>query len=75
MRDIDDVNFIVVEYLFVDFRILNTVVDDTSIVINFIKHFYIVDNLKIKMLFNNNIFKLEQITLNIIKKKFIIKNC
>ena len=73
MRNINDVNFIIVEYLFVNFRILNTIVDDTSIVIDFIKHFYIVDNLKIKILFNNNIFEFKQITLNIVKKNLLSK--
>ena len=75
IRNTDNVNFNINEYLFVNFRIFEITIDDNFVVINFIKHFYIVDDLKIKMLFDNDILKFEQMILNIFKKRVIIENC
>lgn len=75
IRDIENINFNTIEYLLINFRILNTIVDDNLIIINFIKHFYVVDNLKIKILLSNNILEFEQIILNIFKKQLIIESC
>ena len=68
IRNIDDVNFNINEYLFVNFRIFEVTIDDDFVVINFIKHLYIVDDLKIKILFDNDFLKFEQMILNIFKK-------
>lgn len=75
VRNIENVNLNTTEYLLIDFRISSTVVDNNSIIINFIKHFYVVDNLKIKMLLNNNIFGFKQMILDIFKKQLIIESC
>ena len=75
IRNIENVNLNINEYLFVNFRIFEVAIDDNFVVINFIKHFYIVDNLKIKMLLDNDILKFEQMILNIFKKRIIIENC
>ena len=75
IRDIENTNFSIVKYLLIDFRISSTAIDDNSIIVTFIKHLYIVNNLKIKLLINNDILKSKQIVLNIIKKKTTINNC
>ena len=50
-------------------------VDDDSIKINFIRYVYIVNNLKIKLFINNDIFELKNMMFYVNKNKFIIKNC
>ena len=70
IRDIENINFNIVEYLSIDFRISNTTIDNSSIITTFIKYFYIINNLKTKLLINNNILKPKQIVLNIIKKNY-----
>ena len=68
VRDIDDVNLSIIECLSITFRISNTVVDDNFAIAIFIKHVYIVDDLKTKVLLNNDILESKQIVLNIVKK-------
>ena len=75
IRDIDDVNLIIIEYLSIIFRIFDVVLDDNSAIVIFIRSVYIVDDLKTKILLNNDIFESKQMILNIIKKKLIINNC
>ena len=68
IRDIDEVNLSTIECLSIIFRIFDTIADDSFVVVIFIKHVYIVDDLKTKILLNNDIFESKQIALNIVKK-------
>ena len=75
VRDIEDANLIIIEYVSIIFCILDVIVDDNFVIVTFIKNVYIVDDLKTKMLLSNDILKSKQIILNIVKKKLIIDNC
>ena len=75
VRNIENASFIIIEYVSIIFRIFDVIVDDNFVIVIFIKNVYIVDDLKAKMLLNNDILKSKQIVLNIVKKKLIIDNC
>ena len=49
-------------------------IDDDSTKISFIRYVYIVDDLKIKLFINNDIFELKNMISYVNKSKFIIKN-
>ena len=69
IRDIDDVIFNIKNYSSLIFRVSKLTFDEiTSIVVCFTRHVYIIDDLKIEILLNNDILKLKQIILNFDKK-------
>ena len=70
IRDIDDVIFNTKNYLSLIFRMSKLTSNKTTFaIICFTRYIYIVDNLKTKMLLNNDIFESKQIILNLNKKK------
>ena len=62
------------EYILINFVIFNEVNDKLTIAC-FIRHFYIVNNFKTNILFNNNIFDSKNVVVHINQQKFIINNC
>ena len=62
------------KYISMNFVIFNEI-DDKSTIVCFIRHFYIVNNFKANILFNNNIFDLKDAVVYIDQQKFIIDNC
>ena len=74
IRDINDVLIKTKKHIFFNFRVSNTV-KNKSTIICFIRHVYIVESFKIKILFDNNILSFDQIVFNVDKKIVIIDNC
>ena len=68
IREINNVVLNITKIFFVNFRILK-LINNKLIVICFIRHVYVVDDLKTKLLLNNNIIDSKNIVLNIEKKK------
>ena len=62
------------KYISINFAIFNEV-DDKSTIACFIRHLYIVNNLKTNILLNNNIFNSKNAVVHIKQQKFIINNC
>ena len=62
------------KYISMNFVIFNKI-NNESTTIYFIRNFYIINNLKINMLFNNDILKSKNIFIHVDQKKFIINNC
>ena len=53
----------------------NTFANKKSIIVNFIRYAYVVNNLKIKMFINNNIFDSKKMFVDLKNQKIIIENC
>ena len=62
------------KYILINFVIFDEV-NDKSTIVCFICHFYIVNNFKTNILFDNNIFDLKNVVVHINQQKFIIDNC
>ena len=62
------------KYILINFVIFNEINNKLTIVY-FIRHFYIVNNFKTNILFNNNIFDLKNVVVHIKQQKFIINSC
>ena len=62
------------EYISLNFVIFDNL-NNKAAKICFIKHFYIVNNLKINILLNNNIFESKNMFVHVDKKKFFVDNC
>ena len=74
---INDIDFVVMkinEYIFINFTISNEM-NEKSINVTFIRHIYIVKNLKTNIFLNNDILKSKNIVFHVDKKKIIIENC
>ena len=71
IKNINSSMLIIDEYFSINFIIFEKI-NDTSITICFIRFFYIVNNLKINILFDNDILKSKNIVIHVDKKKFII---
>ena len=67
IRDIKNFTFNNTKYIFIIFKIFNKSVDDESIMINFTRYVYIVDELKIKMFINNDIFDSKKMIIDLNK--------
>ena len=68
IRNIENFTFNNTKYILIIFEIFDKFVDDKSIIINFIRYIYIVNNLKIKMFMNNDILDSKKIIINLNKK-------
>ena len=62
------------KYFSINFVIFDKI-DDKLITICFIRYLYIINNFKINILFNNNIFDLKNIVVYIKQQKLTIDNC
>ena len=62
------------KYILINFVIFNKV-NNKSIIVCFIRYFYIVNNFKTNILFDNNIFNLKNVVIHVNQQKFIINNC
>ena len=49
--------------------------DEISIFMKFIKNIHVMNNLKINLLINMNIFDFKDVIINILKKKIIFTKC
>ena len=67
IRDIENFTLNDTKYISIIFEIFDKFINDKLIMINFTRHVYIVDNLKIKMFMNNNIFDLKKIIIDLNK--------
>ena len=74
INNIDLSTFFTNEYVVINFIIFDEV-NNKAVNIRFIKHFYIVNNLKVNIFLNNDILKLKNIVFYINKNKIIIDNC
>ena len=68
IKNIDDVLFNTTKHLFFIFRIFEKTINDSFVVIYFIRHVYIIDELKIKMFVINDILESKLIISNVDKK-------
>ena len=75
VRNIDDALLNTTEHLFFIFRISEKTIDDFAAIACFIRHVYIVDELKTKMLIINDILESKLIVSNVDKEKLTIDNC
>ena len=75
IRNIENFTFNDTKYIFIIFEIFDKFVDDELIMISFTRHVYIVDNLKIKMLMNNDIFDSKKMIIDLNKQQMTIDNC
>ena len=62
------------KYILINFVIFDEI-NDKSTIVYFIRYFYIVNNFKVNILFNNNIFNLKNVVVHVNQQKFIIDNC
>ena len=74
IRDLENTLLITTKYLSISFRILEQIVDESSTIVSFTRHVYIVEKLKIKIFIENNIFNSKLIILDIDKSKLTIEN-
>ena len=63
------------EWLKLNFYIDDKLVDDTKIIVHFKKKVHIVDDLRVKLFINNDIFEFELISIHLKWREFIINNC
>ena len=75
IRELENTLLTITKYLSISFRILEQVVDESSTIVNFTRHVYIVEKLKIKILIENNIFNSKLIILDVDRSKLTIENC
>ena len=62
------------KYILINFAIFNEI-NNKSTIVCFIRYFYIINNFKTNILFDNNIFDLKNVVVHINQQKFIIDNC
>ena len=62
------------KYILINFAIFNEI-NSKSTIFCFIRYFYIVNNFKTNILFDNNIFDSKNVVVHINQQKFIINNC
>ena len=74
IRDIDDALIETKKHISLNFRIFGKMKSKPA-VICFIRHVYIVESLKTKILLNNDVFDSKQIVLNVDKKVVTINSC
>ena len=74
IRDINNILIKTKKYIFFNFCVSNTM-KNKSTIICFIRHVYIFESFKIKILLDNDILNFEQIVFNVDKKIVIIDNC
>ena len=75
IKNIDDALFNTMKHLLLIFRIFEKTINDFAIIICFIRHVYIVNELKIKMLIINDILESKFMMSNVDREKLIIDNC
>ena len=75
IRDIENFTFSSTKYISIIFKIFDKFADDKSIMINFTRHVYIVDDLKLKMFISNNIFDSKKMIIDLNKKQITVDNC
>ena len=74
INSIKSTKLFIKEYIAINFTIFNKF-NNKTINACFIRFVYIIENFKINVLFNNNIFDLKNIVVYINKQKFIVNNC
>ena len=74
IRELNDVMLSTTKHLFFNFRVFEQI-NDSSTIIYFTRHIYIVDELKTKLLLNNDIIDSKHIVFDVEKKKNSIDNC
>ena len=74
INEINAVFLFINEYVSLNFVIFNKLNDKLAKVC-FIKHLYIVNNLKINILLNNNILESKNMFVHVDKKKFFVDSC
>ena len=74
INDIKSTKLFTSEYIVINFIILDEF-NNKTINARFTRFVYIVENFKVNILFNNNIFDLKNIVVYINKQKFIVNNC
>ena len=74
INNIKSAKLFINEYIIINFIIFNKF-NNKTINVYFIRFIYIVENFKINVLFNNNIFNLKNIVVYIDKQKLTVDNC
>ena len=74
INDIESISLFISKKIALNFTIFNKI-DDELIKICFIRYVYIVDDLKIKLFINNDIFESKNMIFYVNKNKLIIKSC
>ena len=74
INEINVVFLFINKYISLNFVIFDNL-NDKSVKICFIKHFYIVNNFKINILLNNNIFESKNMFVYVDQKKIFVDNC
>ena len=74
INKIDSISLFTSKKIALNFIIFDEINND-AIKVNFIRYVYIVDNLKIKLFINNDIFESKNMMFYINKNKLIIKSC
>ena len=75
IRDIENFTFSSTKYISIIFEVFDKFVDGELIIINFTRHVYIVDNLKIKMFINNDILDSKKMIIDLNKQQMTIDSC
>ena len=75
VRGIGDFTLISKDYLSISFRVSGTSINEKSVIVSFIRHVYVVNDLKIKMLMGNDIFDSKKMTIDLKNQKIIIESC
>ena len=61
--------------MFLDFKIFEIATNDNFVIANFTRRVYLINELKIKMLIDNDILSAEKNILDLDKKQMIIDSC
>ena len=72
IREIEFFRHEILKYLITFYYFLNVDDKENEVFVYIYRKIYIVNNLRIKMLIENNIIDFEKIIINVIKKKFIL---
>ena len=74
INDINSSSLFINEYITINFVIFNEI-DETSIKVCFTRYVHIINNLKINIFLNNDIFDSKNIVIHVDKQKIIVDNC
>ena len=65
VREVKLVKYKIDEYVTISIYMFKTNVEDNNVLVSFIRKLYLIDDLKVKMLIDNDILKSEEIFINI----------
>ena len=74
INEIDSVSLFISKKIVLNFIIFEKT-DDDSVKVSFTRYVYIVDDLKVKLFINNDIFESKNMMFHVNKSKLIIKSC